>query len=65
MIVDGIDGEIVPIRTIGMEANFLTEQTSFSNLARMAWDHSTCRYPWKTAVSHVLGWKCRLIELTP
>lgn len=35
MIVDGIDGEIVPIRAIGMETNLLTEQTSFSNLARV------------------------------
>lgn len=29
MIVDGIDGKIVPITTIGMEANLLMEQTSF------------------------------------
>jgi len=29
MIADGIDGEIVPIRAIGMETNLLTEQTSF------------------------------------
>lgn len=29
MIVDGIDGEIVLIRAIGMETNLLTEQTSF------------------------------------